>query len=151
MARFPIALLVAASVGCGEPTGVDLATGDLRLQVVEDLVPSRLPADPAKVERATLTGSILLLDLSYSGGCREHSFALVTGTTFAESWPLFTVMRLAHDAAGDLCEAVVRRSIRVDLSPIVPLVRRAGGDALRFELIEPGERFAAVGELRLRF
>jgi hypothetical protein len=151
MARFHAALLLAASVGCMEPTGVDLATGDLRLQVVEELAPSRLPADPVTIDRATLTGSILHLELAYSGGCREHSFALVTGTSFGESWPLFTVMRLAHDAAGDLCKAAVRRSLRIDLSPIVPLVRRAGGDALRFELIEPGERFAAVGELRLRF
>ena len=151
MGRFQATLLVATFLGCGDPLGIALGTDDLRLQVVEGLVPSQLPADPATIEMASLTGSSLRLDLRYSGGCREHRFALVAGTSFGESLPLFTVMRLAHDAGGDTCEALVRRSITVDVSPIVEYVRRAGGDALRFELIEPGERFSTVGELRYTF
>lgn len=151
MGRFQATILLATCLGCGNPFGIELGTKDLRLQLVAGLVPARLPADPATIERASLTGSILRLDLSYGGGCREHRFALVAGTSFGESQPLFTVMRLAHDAGGDTCEARVRRSITVDVSPIVEYVRRAGGDALRFELIEPGERFSSVGELRYTF
>ena len=151
MARYPAAFALLTVLGCADSLGVDLGAGDLQLQVIDDLAPGDLPDDPARIDRARLVGTTLELDLSYAGGCGEHAFALVTGTSFRESWPLFTVMRLAHDAAGDQCEAFIQRTIRVDLSPIVPHVRRAGGDALRFELIEPGERFASVGELRFKF
>jgi hypothetical protein len=41
--------------------------------------------------------------------------------------------------------------VAVDLSPIVPLVQASGARALRFELIEPGERRSGGGVLLLEF
>lgn len=151
-------LFTGLILGCGNAVtdagldahGLALAGSDrLELQVVPDLDWRTLPADEVRISAASLDGLSLHLTLQFPGGCRPHQFALVAGTDLAESNPPYTLFRLAHDANGDMCEAFLTRNLTVDLSPIVPLVRASGARALRFELVEPGERRSSIGELRL--
>ena len=146
------------SLGCGDAgtdTGLDandlaLAGSDrLELQIVPDLDWRKLPADEVRISAASLDGLSLHLTLQFPGGCRPHQFALVAGTDLAQSNPPYTLFRLAHDANGDMCEAFLTRTVTVDLSPIVPVVQASGARALRFELVEPGERRSSIGELLL--
>ena len=147
-----ILLAGAFLAACSDPSGPGLSDEDeLVLQIVDDLDPSELPDDQATITSARLEGRTLRLTLQYGGGCATHRFALVSGTALGESYPPYTLLRLAHDGNGDPCDALITREVEVDLSPIVPLVQQSGGTALRFNLMEPGEQLSAVGELLLTF
>lgn len=143
-------LLGSLLLGCGDPMGPDLSSGDeLTLQIVPNLNWHALAADQVVISAAELDGLTLHLTLRFGGGCKVHRFALVAGDSWGESYPPYTVLRLAHDGAADPCDALLSKQVRIDLSPLVPLIQRAGAAALRFELLEPGERRSAVGELLL--
>ena len=146
------ALLGALLFGCSDAAGPSLSEDeDLVLQILDLREPGELPDDQATITSARVEGRTLHLTVQFGGGCGRHRFGLVAGTAFGESLPLYTVFRLAHDGGGDPCDALLTRNLRVDLSPIVPLVQQGGGTALRFELLEPGEHPSAVGELLLTF
>lgn len=139
-------------MACSDPTGPTLSDqNQLVLQIVAGLNSLVLPHDAATITFARVNGSTLQLTVQYGGGCGTHRFALVTGTDLGESVPPYAQLRLVHDGGGDLCEALLTRELVVDLSPIIPLVQRNGGTALRFDLIEPGQQVSAVGELLLTF
>ena len=143
-------VVLCGLAACSNPAGPSLTDGDdLVLQVIEEFDWKTLPGDPATISAAHLEGRILHLRIQFGGGCEPHRFALVTGAALAESNPPYTQFRLAHDGNRDPCDALLTRDIRVDLSPIVPLVQQSGGTALRFTLMEPGARASAVGELLL--
>jgi hypothetical protein len=144
------AIVLCGLAACSSPAGPSLTDGDdLVLQVIEGLDWKDLPGDPATITAAHLEGRILHLRIQFGGGCEPHRFALVAGRALAESNPPYSMFRLAHDGNHDPCDALLTRDVRVDLSPIVPLVQQSGGTALRFTLVEPGERVSAVGELLL--
>jgi hypothetical protein len=139
----PVFLLSCESTG---PTLTD--DTELVLQIIPGLDPDDLADDQATITAAHVDGRTLFLSLQFGGGCAPHSFALVTGGEIGESNPPFTIFRLAHDGNRDPCDALLTRNVEVDLSPIMPL---AGSSALRFTLMEPGERVSSVGELVVTF
>jgi hypothetical protein len=148
-------LLGGLLLGCLDSRGLagpSLSDADeLVLQIVPQLDWRTLADDDVVITAAAVHGRVLELSLQFGGGCRTHRFALVAGTEFGESNPPYTVFRLAHDADGDPCDALLQKTLTVDLDPIVPLVQQGGVNALRFQLLEPGERPAGVGELLLSF
>ena len=78
-------------------------------------------SDPVTIQSAEVDGDSLELSVSFGGGCREHDFGLVTNGVFAESYPVQTWVKLAHDANGDMCRAMLARTLRFDLSPLKTL------------------------------
>lgn len=68
------------------------------------------------IESASIEGRYLRLRVSYSGGCKEHEFALTWPGTFGPSDPPVTQVMLRHDGNGDACEAWVSRELFFDLS-----------------------------------
>ncbi len=143
-----IGLWAACSAGT-DPTVT--RSDDLVLQVARTFKPGRLPADPARITNARIEGHRLLMTVTHAGGCREHAFGVVTGPDFGDSNPPYALFRLAHEANGDACEALISRTISVDLRPIEAVMRRLGARAVRFNLAEPGDKIAGVGELVYRF
>jgi len=148
-----LALLVALAAACHSSDRIAglSAEPDLVLQVDPSLNLKRLPQDAARIEAASVTDDVLTLTLTYGGGCREHRLGMVTGTDLGSSNPPYTLLRLVHDAGGDACEALIRRTVTVRLDPLADLLRGAGIRAVRFELVEPGERRSGVGELLYEF
>jgi len=147
-------LVGAVLLGCTDPVGPSPALSaedQLALQIVPHLE-WRTGADhPATITSAQVERQTLHLMVEYGGGCATHRFALVAGTELGESLPPYTVLRLAHDGNGDPCRALLGKQLEVDLSPILPLVNQSGGSALRFILVEPGERVSTMGELLVTF
>jgi hypothetical protein len=91
---------------------------------------SRAPAprDPVAIESARVVAPDLLeMEVSFGGGCRTHEFALLVGRGFRESNPVQAEAALAHDAHGDACEALLRASLRADLTPLSEAWRAAYG------------------------
>ena len=123
MRKLLTGLALTALVACGDTTAPN---GDWtadntwagRVVVTEDIDGPRWPNDPVTINSAQIVGDSLELSVQFGGGCRDHEFGLVTNGVFAESYPVQTWVRLAHDANGDMCKALLSRVLRFDLSPL---------------------------------
>lgn len=77
-----------------------------------------VPTDPVGLRGISLSGSTLLMDLEYTGGCKVHAFALVWDGAWRESFPVQTGLVLAHDDQDDTCEALIRVTREFRLQPL---------------------------------
>ena len=84
-------------------------------------------SDPFDLNSAAVSGDILTISVSYSGGCRNHVFLLTAADSFHESSPVQLSMVLTHDANEDPCEAYPTEQLRFDLTPIRERYQRAYG------------------------
>ncbi len=60
----------------------------------------------------------LEIDVTVSGGCKEHDYTLYVSRAFRESVPLQTDAYLVHYGNGDLCEALIYETVSFDLGPL---------------------------------
>jgi len=83
--------------------------------------PYLLQRDPVTVNGVSIEGDELTVDVSYSGGCREHGFKLYMQPTFAESNPVQANLYLSHNCNGDFCRALISESLTFDVRKIAEL------------------------------
>ncbi|MFX0063123.1 MAG: hypothetical protein ACFFC7_13175 [Candidatus Hermodarchaeota archaeon] len=76
------------------------------------------PRDPLSINSIELNNDILKVKVSFGGGCKDHSFALIASRGFMESDPVQVNVLLSHDASNDLCEALITQDLAFDLSPL---------------------------------
>jgi hypothetical protein len=76
-----------------------------------------LPADPFTTVSAMLSGTDLIVEVSFSGGCEEHSFAACFGA-FQESVPIGVNLNIGHSDPGDPCDGIVSETLIIDLIPM---------------------------------
>jgi hypothetical protein len=117
-------------VACGnEPSGsvAPNAMADGAVNVVADVSSPAWPSDPLTIESATITGDVLQVTVRFGGGCARHRIALLISHVFMESHPVQVRARLAHDAGGDMCEALLRRTLTFDLTPLKRRYRASYG------------------------
>lgn len=57
---------------------------------------------------------LLLVDVTYGGGCKEHSFKLDVGPC-AESFPVQCTARVIDLTQGDFCEALISETVQFSL------------------------------------
>ncbi|WNG34018.1 hypothetical protein F0U61_10490 [Archangium violaceum] len=104
--------------GCG-PRSPDIIWGNdeqvIRLTIGEA---PRGPKDPVDITGLSLSGDLLLLEVSYGGGCAEHDFGLSWEGAFAESNPTQAWLVLFHDAHDDGCRALITETLRFDLTSL---------------------------------
>jgi hypothetical protein len=74
--------------------------------------------DPYEVGGIVVDGDTLVVTVSYSGGCEEHTFTPCFDGAFAESDPVQATLELFHDDHGDTCEAYPTVDVPVDLAPL---------------------------------
>lgn len=79
--------------------------------------------DPLAIDSVRLDGQVLLVGVTYSGGCRPHTIDLVSGVEWMESFPVQTRAWLTHDGANDPCDALPSEVRRIDLAPLVAAYR----------------------------
>jgi hypothetical protein len=104
----------AGSPGVSEPS-----TGSVpRPVIVGSFGTTPDTQDPYTIGDIWLDGDLLHLQVSHSGGCREHTFELVWSGAWRTSLPAQTGLWLAHDAHGDACEAWVTGALSFDLTPL---------------------------------
>ena len=77
------------------------------------------------INSATITEDTLEISVSYSGGCKEHKFTLISSDHFLESFPVQLHVSVAHDAMGDSCEAYPTEEYHFDLTPIKTMYQEA--------------------------
>ncbi|MGD9899892.1 MAG: hypothetical protein AB7T22_12275 [Calditrichaceae bacterium] len=72
--------------------------------------------DPVSLEDVSMSGDTLKLEISYSGGCKEHEFLLYVSKDFAESYPVQASVYLSHNSNDDRCKALIRKDLCFNLS-----------------------------------
>lgn len=120
-------LALVLATGCsdtmtdpGVPNGF-WSFGDIwsgQVVITEDTDAPQWPSDPATIRSAEVRGDSLELTVNYGGGCREHSFLLLSDAAWMESNPVQVGVKLSHDAKGDFCDALLSRTLRFDLTPL---------------------------------
>jgi hypothetical protein len=125
MRRF--SLLLAFAVGCADPTAPanvpngtwsasDTWTG--QVIITENPGDPRWPSDPVTINTAEVKGDSLWMTVSFGGGCRGHTFLLLGGGPWLESYPVQTGVRLSHESNDDPCDAMLSRTLKFDLVPL---------------------------------
>ena len=73
----------------------------------------------------SISGDVLTLNVSYSGGCEAHEFTLITSGVFLESDPVQLQAVIAHNANGDSCEAWITETYHFNVSPLKTRYQKA--------------------------
>lgn len=66
--------------------------------------------------KTEINGDILTIEVSYSGGCEEHSFKLYFNGNYKKSLPPKVNFELEHDPKGDACRSIVQKTLKFDIS-----------------------------------
>ncbi len=82
-----------------------------------------LPRDPITIDSARVDGDTLAAFVTHGGGCANHTYQLVVGAAWMESFPVQVGARIAHNANGDVCKALLRQNLRMSLRPLAEAYR----------------------------
>ena len=105
-------------LGCGG--GKELAESSKKMpqkpkKVVVEMGFDR-KTDDFTITGASVTGTILSVDVQYSGGCKDHAFELFTDGSIMKSLPPKQSFFLRHYANEESCEALIQEKLLFDLS-----------------------------------
>ncbi len=102
--------------------------------------------DPFRMDSAYVDGDFLMLQVSYSGGCRDHDFNLWRLPPNALIPPPIE-LALSHHANGDACEAWITRWLVYSLVSL----RERGKHEVTFLLRGSPEMSAYFGQYTYRY
>lgn len=78
-------------------------------------------SDPFEIDSFNVNSSLLVVSVSFSGGCEEHKFEAVWDHNIGRDGngnQLFFITIL-HDSKGDQCEAAVQEELNFDLDDLL--------------------------------
>jgi hypothetical protein len=101
------------------------------------------PSDAAQINSVVLEENSLKLEVTYQGGCQQHTFKLYAWSAFLESSPPQGTLYLSHDANKEECTDEIVRQLTFDLTPLDRERNDASEHPLRLRIFEPtGGSFA---------
>jgi hypothetical protein len=71
-----------------------------------------------RLKKAWIENNKLFLDVSWSGGCKEHSWELIFNGMIAKSLPPQATLYLKHNANGDMCKKLMLDTLCFSLKPM---------------------------------
>lgn len=107
-----------ANIASSKPDGYDagaiiIASQDSSASHMEDLI-----RDEIVIDQGSMQGDILMLSVSYSGGCHDHEYRLITSGAFEKTNPLQVTCFLGHNAKNDSCGNNITKTLLFDLIPL---------------------------------
>lgn len=76
-------------------------------------------SDPYEIIDLNLENLLLSIEVSYSGGCKQHVFNLYWDRFMAKSIPPLVTLYLVHNSNEDRCEALIKEKLTFDISPLI--------------------------------
>ena len=73
--------------------------------------------DRMTIKSAEQNGDILILDVSYSGGCADHEFELVSNGNYKATYPPELQIKLLHNSNGDGCRGMIDKKLYFNIQP----------------------------------
>ena len=74
--------------------------------------------DPFVLNDLKIIGDSVYITVSYSGGCKQHSFEIVWSEELTETEPPSTSLIIMHNANGDNCEAYITRTLMFSIGDL---------------------------------
>ena len=99
---------------------------------------------PIQISGVAIEGNTMLIDLSYSGGCGEHSFEMIGSLMMAKSLPPIRTVHLIHITTEDKCKKLIMTQIKVDISDLA--FKKEKGSEIYLALDGWGEKIKYVFE-----
>jgi len=78
-----------------------------------------LARDPIYLNDAFVDGNCLQINISYSGGCKDHTVDLALMHPWIDGSSSVPTFEIKHNANGDMCEAIFTKEMRFDLTPLI--------------------------------
>jgi hypothetical protein len=75
-------------------------------------------SDACTIVSVAVVGNTLELEVSYGGGCKEHSFQLIGSAALAKSMPPVRSVQLVHAADKDECKKMMQQKLYIDISAL---------------------------------
>lgn len=117
---FLLVLLLFSTTGCG--LAGDDADNDIDTVILieesSDIDTSSVQLAPFNIDEKHITDDVLTLEITFSGGCKEHNFELYSTPPILYSNPPGTETYLIHDGNGDACRTLVHETLQYDISPV---------------------------------
>ncbi|WP_020530490.1 hypothetical protein [Flexithrix dorotheae] len=73
-------------------------------------------SDEFRLNKVYKEGNFLMIEISYSGGCKEHSFEIIWPEAVILIYPPQYPVVLTHDNNNDSCEAYITETLKFDLT-----------------------------------
>lgn len=70
------------------------------------------------IEDMKIDGDILQLEVSYSGGCKDHEFKAYFNGMYIKTNPMKAKVFIVHHTNGDNCRALIKQTLRYNLKPV---------------------------------
>jgi uncharacterized protein YkuJ len=123
------------------------------LILFDDIDLITIDGDGAAINSVTLSGDMLILNVSYGGGCEEHKFKLYVSKGLSKSNPPQAEMYLLHNANGDLCEAYLTENLAFNLLPLKENIKQNFNDVdeLWLRIYPPGSTDPVEPLIRYKF
>ena len=141
MYRLILLCLVVVFLGCKteektavEKTDTTPTEGETKNEVKEPQTNPEEPTEPngrilynpklsnmgahKDINEVSISGNTLQVNVSYSGGCKEHSFELVHKKEMTKSMPPILTVYLVHENNEDYCEEYITENLQFDLSDL---------------------------------
>lgn len=118
--------IIALLLSCGSTKEVEIVKEET---VQEEIKPQRnIPvkatigefkeSDHVVINAVRIVGNTLFLDVSYSGGCKEHRFEFIGSPVILKTLPPKRSVQLYHDSNEDVCRELVTNTIEIDLKEL---------------------------------
>lgn len=75
--------------------------------------------DPFNLQNFEIRDDSALVTVSYSGGCKQHTFEVIWSENYEKSNPPSTGLLLLHNAHGDACEALITETLSFSLGDLL--------------------------------
>lgn len=75
--------------------------------------------DPFNLQDFEIRDDSAFITVSYSGGCRQHTFEVIWNENYDKSNPPGTKLLMLHNANGDACEAFLTETLVFSLSELL--------------------------------
>jgi hypothetical protein len=118
----------------------------LSVEILDEEDWDAVPMDAFKLDSAYVSGDYLHLQVSYSGGCRQHEFNLWRLPANSLDPPPVELM-LSHENKDDMCEAWITEWLEFSLKPL----RERGKSEITFLLRGSPEMSAYFGEFTYKY
>lgn len=111
--------IILFALGCKSTKEIsDQSIKNNRLSIIATLGETNAPSDPITIKAIRVEKNTMFIDITYSGGCEEHTFAVVGSEMISKSLPPIRSVQLIHSAKGDHCRKLVEETLKVDISKL---------------------------------
>lgn len=92
---------------------------DVMPKIVDDPEARAITGDLCQCpEMPTIENDVMTVTLAYSGGCQEHTFHELMSNAITTAPSQRTTINIVHNANGDLCASVVKKTVRFCLGDL---------------------------------